>query len=249
MRDMVINIKLIPGLFSMEIIEKILHLTIEEYKWLIPTKYGHIDADLKIKQSTYNDYKNDLLDLYRKYNDLCLGKGNNYLIISPYKNFFIGKIYFISTNLSNVFEFGLSNEQLNKIMSLVNSPIAISAAKEMYDKYQLREIQRDGYTEGTYTVKDYSQGLQNAFWRMWFGREYVEFFGKEKVDNAPAYFKEYNSDTGIYFIQLFESPYDWNTPEGIKATEKFKDWVGRESFYDPSNPEKVLKAPDFSQLL
>lgn len=68
-----------------------------------------------------------------------------------------------------------------------------------------------------------------------------------KLDQAPVFAS--HCKNGIYFVQLYGSPYDGDTPEGKVAAERFKDAVGRETFYDPVDPEKILKAPDFHHLL
>lgn len=246
MNDVMLQINLFPGVINDADIEKLLDLCINKYKWILPAKYGHIDADIKISGDKLEDYQSKLLNTYKEYNDLIISKGNNYLIIYPDKNGFAGDVFYSNTNYSTKFKSKNIIQEVRVIMNFLNSPIAVSGTYEMYNNFLLRDVERDGKTQSIVTVKNYSYGLTNAFWRMWFGKDYINFFGKDKLDQTPAFYKEYKDN--IYFIQLFESPYDWNTPEGLKIKEDFKKIVGENAFYDPKDPERLLTAPDFKRL-
>ena len=239
-----LKINLPPIIYNSKLIEQFLKLSIVDYKFINPSKYGHINAKIKVSHSSFDVYKKELSKLYEEKKDLCLGQGKDYLIVYPQEKSLVGNIYFISSKFPKI---NFKDEQIKTLMKLLNSPLSYSATEEMYYKFQLRDIKRKGYTEQIYTVRNYSEGLTNAFWRMWFGKEYINFFEKDELDKAPAFYKNYSD--GIYFIQLFETPYDWNTKDGIKITEEFKRAVGIDAFYDPQNPEKKLKAPDFKHLL
>jgi hypothetical protein len=244
LNDIRLKINLPPKKPIADKIEELLRLIIVEYKWIDPKKYGHIDSDIKIDKSSFDLYKKDLLKVYNEENDLTLGRGNECVVVYPVKDDFFGDVYFSTARYPKIDPIC---EQVVTIMKLFKSPLSYSGTEEMYSTFLNRRVERENYSEELITVKSYAHGLTNAFWRMWFGKEYIDFFGKVKLDTAPAFSKKYEDD--IYFIQLFESPFDWNTEEGMKITEAFKNHVGKDSFYDPADPEKKLKAPDFSHLL
>lgn len=136
-------------------------------------------------------------------------------------------------------------EFYNKIVLLMDIAIGFVATSDIKLQSEWKTENCDGYTEQTVSLENgYLDGLTNAYWQMWFGQEYVELIGKERLDQAPVYERRY--ENGIYFVQLFETPYDWNTPAGLQKTDDFKDAVGRDMFFNPKDPYRKLRVPTFS---
>lgn len=246
MKDIIFMSYLTPGILELFQVEKMINLLLNENKYIEAKKYGNIFADKVIKKQEYKEFYNDFLNLYDDKKNIIIQDGKSHLIIFQDKNnkSFNNRITLNINKKDNIFIKNNTLPVLFNLIKIINSPYSIASCKDFYRLYQRREIQKEKYIEEIPTVKDYSFGLKNAYWRMWFGKEYVDFFGKDRLDQAPAFYKEYKD--GIYSIQLYESPYDWNTPKGVKITKEFKEYVGKDTFYDPNDPETKLKAPDFS---
>lgn len=236
-----------PGLISNQDMKKSLNVIFSKNKFFTPKKYGEMFADLKLNSEISDVYINTMQDFYTKNKELLVQSGQNYVYFLPSKdkNSLYGTLTISSNKKKNPIVTCLS--EINDIVHLIEPPFSFSSTEEAFNKSFNREVQKDGYSEIEVTVKDYSCGLTNAYWRMWFGPQYVNFIGIDKLNNAPVYKSEYNND--IYFVQLFEDPDDWNKPEGKKAISDFKAAVGIDMFYDPANPHKKLNAPDFSNLI
>lgn len=227
-------------------IKALLDICIRKGCFITPQKYGDYFADTKVKgKFDSSDYK-AIIEIFEKSGLLLLEHVKDYLqIITEPDVPYIDAVIFSSNKKNNVL---INDTQLlDNIIDVLSPAVSFSATDDCIRESSRREIAMDGYTKETYTVKDYSEGLTNAYWRMWFSEEYVNFIGKDRLDNAPTLISKY--ENGIYFVQLFEDPNDWNTPESIQAVEAFKDAVGRDMFYDPDNPDKVLSAPDFRNLI
>ncbi len=89
------------------------------------------------------------------------------------------------------------------------------------------------------------EGLPGIYWANFFGPVYVEFFGREKFDTAPAYYKEELPDGG-FLILTSESPLDYGKPKVRELEEKIIDCLGREAFFEKAHPRKICRVPEFT---
>jgi hypothetical protein len=91
--------------------------------------------------------------------------------------------------------------------------------------------------------------LPMTFWANFFGRPYIELFGKEKLLQVPAHSIELISDDLIY-IQLTENLSDIkNLPNEVNlARQRAQDFLGKEYFFtsDLEKSEVKAVAPLFS---
>jgi len=72
--------------------------------------------------------------------------------------------------------------------------------------------------------------LQGPYWANFYGPEYVEMFGKKKVETMPCYKLEWLPDGGA-LVLLCENPFDFDTEENRKKAKAIKKHLGRRYFY------------------
>lgn len=105
-----------------------------------------------------------------------------------------------------------------------------------------------------HSIMPYTQGLSGHHlkkglpdglaWGMFFGKEYVELFGKDKLLTAPVFETRAHSD-GVY-VQLTENITDplENYESYMELKKAFMDHVGADAFLSIDNPNPRL--PDLS---
>jgi hypothetical protein len=114
------------------------------------------------------------------------------------------------------------------------------------DDWDIKNMQIDGHG-----MKALSGGLgkhlPGIYWANFFGRRYVEFFGRDRLLNAPAYKIEELENGGILLLTS-ESPLDFEREE-VKLREKeIIQFLGEEAFFSKDGPpNKKYCAPDFKQ--
>ena len=85
-------------------------------------------------------------------------------------------------------------------------------------------------------------GLSGVYWASFFGPTYVDFFSRERVRLAPAFFKKELTDGG-YLITTSDSPLDYSSPESREAEKTLIDYLGKDAFFDKNDPDKSLRSP------
>src|SRR5260370_1425459 len=71
--------------------------------------------------------------------------------------------------------------------------------------------------------------LRGLFWANFFGPEYVDMWGREKLLAAPCYKVEPLSDGGVLLL-LMESPLDASKPEYKAKKQELFSYLGEEAF-------------------
>lgn len=92
---------------------------------------------------------------------------------------------------------------------------------------------------------DLRQGLPGIYWANFFGPQYVDFFGSQKLPSVPAYHKEKLPDGG-FVILTARSPLDFGTPAVHALEQAVVDHLGRDAFFQKDNPEKQCRTPIFA---
>ena len=245
-------ITLPPGGISKKNFKLFLTLILYDYEWVRPHKYGHIFPDKKLKNLSKEEIFSLLIKEFDKNGDLELqeSRSRNWMSIIPNRfetKSFTGYIIWETKVIDSRVERKNHSKSVAKIMDTLNSPLSFSCDTETHDFYCKRMTKSLFGEELTFTVKDYAHGLENTYWRMWFGMEYRDFFGIEKLRNSPIEFtKEYKT---VFFIQIYKEVEDWDDPIVLQEISSFKKYLGKDSFYNPEEPDNKLKAPDFSHLL
>jgi hypothetical protein len=87
------------------------------------------------------------------------------------------------------------------------------------------------------------EGLPGIYWANFFGPIYVEFLGREKFEELPAYRKEPLPDGGV-LVLTGPTPLDF-AAETRAAEEVIIEVLGRNAFFEKAYPEKSTSAPVF----
>ncbi len=242
--EIVTHISLPPGSLSKSVIESLADKLIRNLQWILPGKYGELSPDNLLKIEDPDSQLEFLLTYFLEHQSLVLAEGDNQISICPdrFQNRTMTGYIDWDTSLDRI-DLERHRDGVIEIMRLVNSPLAVAATLDAYDQFAEREIQSEVGTELTYTVRDYTKGLENAHWRMWLGKEYIDFFSEETLSKAPTNQTSILDD--ICFVEMFPDPSSWNTPKGVETSNLFKQAVGVDVFYDPLDPEKELRSPNF----
>lgn len=244
MKDLKLRINLPPRSFEVDDIDSILCQVIDEFKWIKPTKISEERPARKLIGKKYDDYREIVMREYLKDNYFVLLDGKNYIMMSPYSNECKGYITYYMTRTENPIAKPGFSEQVKTVMKLVGSPSAHASSNDMYNALiRIDMLQPEGYTASVVVSNDYSEGLLSPFWKLWLNEPYIEFIGKDKLQNAPVV--ESNFENDIYYAQIFDSPFDWDKPEAVRAIKNFSDFVGSDLFFDRNNLGKKPRAPKF----
>jgi hypothetical protein len=90
-------------------------------------------------------------------------------------------------------------------------------------------------------------GLPGIYWANFFGPLYVAFFGREKFQSVPAYYKEELPDGGVLLLTA-PSPLDYGRSQVHALEEAIIDHLGREAFFEKRSPQKPCRTPQFTFL-
>ena len=96
-----------------------------------------------------------------------------------------------------------------------------------------------------YVGRDLEKCLPGVYWINIFGREYVDWFGRERLASVPCFRREELKD-GSVLVQSAEDMHYFETEEAINA-EKIIDHLGRDAFFDIKQPERACRVPDFTK--
>lgn len=81
--------------------------------------------------------------------------------------------------------------------------------------------------------------IPDLYWQTYFGRPYIDMFGRERLLSAPVFKSEELSD-GLIRLQLTESLDDMHTNHDLimKVREKVKQHLKKDAFFNPKKGEK-----------
>lgn len=96
-----------------------------------------------------------------------------------------------------------------------------------------------------YVGRDLEKCLPGVYWINIFGRHYVDWFGRERFASVPCFRREELKD-GSVLVQSAEDMHYFETEEAVSA-EKIIDHLGRDAFFDMTQPERQCRVPDFSK--
>lgn len=85
-------------------------------------------------------------------------------------------------------------------------------------------------------------GLSGVYWANFYGPPFVTFFSNAKFDSAPSHYKSRLPDGG-YLILTSDSPLDHALPATKKLERALIEYLGPDTFFDKSNPQRILKSP------
>jgi hypothetical protein len=88
---------------------------------------------------------------------------------------------------------------------------------------------------------DLAKSLPGIYWLNYFGRPYVEMFGKDRLLSAPAH-KVGPVAEGV-LIELAQDPSDWELPSYRAAESALIAHLGESYFFSRFSPERATVAP------
>ncbi len=247
---MLTHVNLPPGPLPSKTGEPLLRHVLNDVRWIDPDKYGKATA----RESLPADPAERLRLLVEKLRgwgvlELAQPKANITFSIVPDREFqrsFAGYTAWGAPAAAKCFELNSQRDGVWKLMGIVRAPLAVAARQDAYRAFSQRWVPSPiGGEEMRLTVQDYTKGLEHPHYRMWFGPEYTAFLGPEHLARAPAVVSQ-PLDGGGWFVQVLERPEDWDQPAGIEAAARFAAAIPRRVFYDPTDPERPLEAPNFN---
>ncbi|MBI2863967.1 MAG: hypothetical protein HYX94_05335 [Chloroflexi bacterium] len=84
-----------------------------------------------------------------------------------------------------------------------------------------------------------TEGIPGVYWGNYFGKFYVEWFGREKFDSLPCVEKRWLDTGGIFFTTAL-SPFDWDTPAARDMQLAVKKHLGMDAFFDFETVRRMI---------
>jgi hypothetical protein len=231
------RVALPPGEPSKRIAKELADVIVCEAKWIDPRKYPKQFQGRVSRTSSLVEGREGLEAMIGTRVGVGAEARGQYLAIAGAEmggRFQYRKnIEYWSVSTHATLELPSHRDIVTRLMRLVRSPLACA---NIDDQTLSSPIESE----------EYPFGLPYPRWRMWFGKEYADFLGRDKLASSPALLKEDLGD--IFFVQLFDDPFRWNEPAGREVAQKFMDYLGRDCFFDPVDPERKRRAPNFDHL-
>lgn len=116
-------------------------------------------------------------------------------------------------------------------------------AKNVTDSW----LAADGSTQGgAARGTDLRMHLPGLYWANIFGPAYRSFFGRERLDAAPAF--EVHNDANCTLLLTAADPYSWNSDAAREAEQALLAHLGDDAFFKLSEPSRLTRAPLFSAM-
>lgn len=97
--------------------------------------------------------------------------------------------------------------------------------------------------EGAWATNLY-ECLPGIYWANFFGKLFVDWFGRERMLSAPCYHCEELSGGGILLLTA-PSPLDYDKPEVKELERALRKHLGEDAFFTREDPERPCKTPPF----
>jgi len=94
-----------------------------------------------------------------------------------------------------------------------------------------------------------AERLPGIYWANFFGRPYIEFFGRDKLLATPCYeVREISKD--LILLLASQSPYSPDLLDNDRVVEGIKEYLGQNAFPGPRFPDEPCDVPrfDFSHV-
>ncbi len=108
--------------------------------------------------------------------------------------------------------------------------------------YLVRRVR--GGTSSQFVGDNLEKCLPGVYWGNIFGSLYVDWFGRDKFDTLPCYYKEELAD-GSYYVQSSDDLDYFEKPHSINFVEQITDHLGRDAFFDIRDPFRRCKVPPY----
>ena len=224
--------------------EQVIRFLVGQSGWIKPKSYGSGEPGQPMPKLAGDKAADFLVDFWRRERRVVLEekRGLQLIFSPPTPTLKAGTISWEAPSSHPALKQSAHIAAVWHLMHLIHSPVAEAMSKPERDAFTRRLVQKEGYEERVRTVRANRWGLRHAFWRLWFGAPYVSFFGRDKLEQAPAFFKQPLDPDG-YFVQVYEDPDEWDSPEAAGASKTFEKALGRKAFYNPESPDDKLETP------
>jgi hypothetical protein len=130
------------------------------------------------------------------------------------------------------------------IYELLDADFGCICQKREYDKKHFLITEDRGFEVTQYIGKDPEQGIPGIYWITVFGRDYVNWLGRKKLESLKSFHKE-SLKNGTLLIQAAEDINYFDSEEGQKIADNIIDTLGRNKFFDIRNPDRKCVLPEF----
>ena len=110
------------------------------------------------------------------------------------------------------------------------------------------------HTDGTVEPRkpvgvDWPRCLPGVYWANYFGKPYIEWFGRKELLSAPAY-ETRELPSGTIRLIAYARPTDAGGLDGVEVEDRIRTHLGLEAFFDRRAEKRRVIAPeqDYSEL-
>ncbi len=254
------QINLPPGHLSGESVRAFLELVLRKYRWFEPRRYGSASLAKAINPSRLD--LEPLVAHYEERKNLCVAArtDRDFIWFSPSPPDAPPHTGDISWTTSASSASGASwraahARQVLELMRLVQSPLALAGLEAELDARQWRLVHKSlpteegkafTFSERTFTVRDYSEGLPGLVWRNFYGPPFVRMFG-QRLEALPAECRERLAEE-LVLVQPYALPTEAGTEAGIARERELLSLLGPECFYDHERHTLPTRRPVLDAL-
>jgi hypothetical protein len=132
---------------------------------------------------------------------------------------------------------------MNSLYDVLRPAHGYAAMNQDYEaKNRLVYRKDDKTTVQEWVGRDLERCLRGVYWANWFGPDYVNFFGQERIQSAPCH-RTIRLPDGGFLLVTTPRPFDSERPEGKRAERLLLDHLGADAFFDISAPERPTRSP------
>jgi len=117
----------------------------------------------------------------------------------------------------------------------------------MEDDHKLKNFlvtKGDGWVNTKFVGDNLEVCLPGLYYANYFGPLYVDFFGKKRLKTAPC-LDRVQLARDAWYLQIADNLDYYKTVEREAATNSLTDHLGRDAFFDISDPFRRCRVPEY----
>lgn len=137
-------------------------------------------------------------------------------------------------------------ELASALFSGVEGQYGHLCAREEYFSKNMTEFwtSPEGFPEGGRAFgTDRTKHLPGIYWANFFGPAYVDFFGPDRFESAPAYLVR-RLPLG-WLLLTAATPQEWSSAAACARENALREHFGRDAFFSMDAPDRETRAPTF----
>ena len=233
--------ELLPRPLSASTVRRFLEVTIGEYGWVVPARYGRLSTDNRVSAA---DPVAELLEFYEREGQLVTkGRGGDLMISTP-RGQPGGYLVWFTNAASAVKASWLARHrsQMVTVAKLIESPLAYAGLQRVHSSKLLREIALEQGSQAVPRLRGYQEGLLGLYWRNVLGPPFSSLI-RDRLEALKDGGDVADLGGGYWFLQSYDWPTDALSDDGRLRERQLIEQLGDDLFYDMVNERPPTRRP------